>query len=419
MSTGMIVEQKDTAKSYNVEAVRRDFPVLERKVRGKTLVYLDTAATALKPQVVIDAVNRYYTEESANIHRGVHYLSQKATESYESTREKTRAFLNANQAEEIVFTSGTTASINLVAQGLAQGHIGEGDEILLSHMEHHSNIVPWQMVRERTGCIIKVIPITDAGEIDMDAYRAMLGPRTKLVSVVHVSNSLGTVNPVKEITRLAHEVNALVLIDAAQSVACRPIDVRDMDCDFLAFSAHKLFGPTGVGVLFGKQDRLERLPPMLGGGDMILSVSFDKTTYNRVPLKFEAGTANIAGVIGMGASIDYVRKLGFESIMAHEKVLLDYATRTLSSLPDVRLIGRARKKVAIVSFVSGDIHAHDLGTLLDVDGIAIRTGHHCTQPVMERYKVAATARAAFSIYNTLTEIDHLAESILRAQEIMG
>ncbi len=418
MNTSVIEQQETGVDDYDVQGVRRDFPVLEREVRGKALVYLDTAATALKPRTVVEAVNRYYFEESANVHRGVHYLSQKATESYESTREKVRAFLNASQAEQIVFTSGTTASINLVAQGLAQGHIGEGDEILLSHMEHHSNIVPWQMVRERTGCVIKVIPITDAGDIDMDAYRSMLGPRTKLVSVVHVSNSLGTTNPIKEIVRLAHEYDALALVDAAQSVACMPVDVRDLDCDFLAFSAHKLFGPTGVGVLYGKPELLERLPPMMGGGDMILSVSFEKTTYNRVPMKFEAGTANVAGVIGLGAAVDYVRNLGMEAIVAHERTLLAYATQTLSDLPDVRIIGQAREKAAIISFLSGDIHAHDLGTLLDVEGIALRTGHHCTQPVMDRYGVMATARAAFSIYNTLEEIDRLAEGIIRAQEIM-
>lgn len=419
MSIGVATDTAQSASALSVTDVRRDFPVLEQPVRGKPLIYLDSAATALKPRAVVDAVKRYYNEESANVHRGVHYLSQKATESYESTREKVRALLNAAQGEEIVFTSGTTAAINLVAHGLGQTHITSGDEVIISHMEHHSNIVPWQMLQERTGCVLKVIPITDAGELDMDAYRDLLGPRTKLVSVVHLSNSLGTLNPVKEITRLAHEHDALVLIDAAQSVACMPVDVRDIDCDFLAFSGHKLFGPTGVGVLFGKQALLEDLPPMMGGGDMILSVSFEKTTYNRVPIKFEAGTGNIAGVIGLGAAVDYVRELGFENIVAHEKMLLDYATTVLESLRDVRIIGTAKEKAAVISFLAGDIHAHDMGTLLDVEGIALRTGHHCTQPVMERFAVPATVRAAFSIYNTIEEIDRLAEGIIHAQEVMG
>ncbi|MFT5241293.1 MAG: cysteine desulfurase/selenocysteine lyase [Kiritimatiellia bacterium] len=420
MTTSCATESVTELAPFPLAKVREDFPVLQRKVRGKDLVYLDSAATALKPRAVVNAVERYYLEESANVHRGVHYLSQKATESYEGTREKVRAFLNAQQAEEIVFTSGTTAAINTVAQGLAQqGVIRAGDEILISHMEHHSNIVPWQMLRDRTGCTLKVIPITDDGALDMDAYASLLGPRVKLVSIVQLSNSLGTVNPIKAITEQAHEHGALVLVDAAQSVACFPVDVRDLDCDFLAFSGHKLFGPTGVGVLYGKAALLEALPPMMGGGDMILSVSFEKTTYSQAPTKFEAGTGNIAGVIGLGAAVEYVRELGFEQIVRHERELLAYATQVLSSIPDVRIIGTAPVKAAVVSFLAGDIHAHDMGTLLDVEGIAVRTGHHCTQPVMDRFEVPATVRAAFSIYNTLEEIDQLAAGVIRAQEIMG
>ncbi len=408
--------QESTA--FPVDRIRSDFPILQKQVRGKPLTYLDSAATALKPQCVVDAVSGYYLEESANVHRGVHYLSQRATESYEASRERVRGLLNARQPEEIVFTSGATAAINMVARGLAESVLQPGDEVLITHMEHHSNIVPWQMIRDSHGINLKVAPITDSGELDMDAFAELLGPRTRLVSVVHVSNSLGTVNPVKTIARLAHEHDALVLVDAAQSVACMPVDVRDLDCDFLVFSGHKLFGPTGVGVLYGKLDRLEALPPWVGGGDMILSVTFEKTTYNRVPMKFEAGTANIAGVIGLGRAVEYVNDLGMENIAAYERQLRDYAMEVLSGISDLRLVGTAAEKAAILSFLVGDIHAHDMGTLLDVEGIALRTGHHCTQPVMDRFDIAATARASLSIYNVREDVDRLAEGILHAKKVM-
>lgn len=408
------------------EQIRADFPILacpEQGRRGKTvnghpLVYLDTAATALKPRPVIEAVQEAYEKFPANVHRGVHTLSRDATEAYEGAREAVRGFLNAGRVEEIVFTSGTTAAINLAARSWGVQNLGAGDEIILSHMEHHSNIVPWKMLCEQTGAILKIIPVTDEGELFMDAFTALLGPRTKLVSIVQVSNTLGTVNPVQEIIRHAHAHGAKVLIDAAQSAPCLPLDVQALDCDFLAFSGHKLFGPTGIGVLYAKAELLEMMPPFMGGGDMILSVSFEEICYNKPPYRFEAGTPNIAGAIGLGRAIDYVQHIGFEAIHAHEQDLLKAATAALESMVGVRIIGTAAEKVAIVSFVIDGVHPHDIGSILDSEGVAVRAGHHCTQPLMARYGLPAIARAAFSIYNTLDDVDRLAAAIEKVKKIM-
>jgi len=382
------------------------------------LVYLDTAATALKPTPVIDAVSQVYRELPANVHRGVHTLSREATVAYEGARDTVRTFLNAKRREEIVFTSGTTAAINLVARSWGASELTAGDEILLSHMEHHSNIVPWKLLCEQTGVVLKIIPVSDSGELDMKAYQEMLGPRTKLVSVVHVSNTLGTVNPVEQIIAAAHAQGARVLLDAAQSAPCLPLDVQALDCDFLAFSGHKLFGPTGIGVLYAKADLLEMMPPFMGGGDMILSVSFEEICYNKPPYRFEAGTPNIAGAIGMGRAIEYVSQIGFDAIHTHEQELLIAATAALEEIDGVRIIGMAPNKVAILSFVIDGVHPHDIGSILDSCGVAIRAGHHCTQPLMARYGLPATARASFSIYNTLDDVDRLAASIRNVQEIM-
>ncbi len=405
--------------AYPIERIRTDFPALQQLVGGQPLTYLDNAATSLKPEAVIDAVCRHYREDSANIHRGVHTLSQRATAAYEEAREAVRRFLNADATEEIVFTSGTTAAINLVAQAYAARRLKPGDEILISHMEHHSNIVPWQQVRERTGCDLSVIPVTDDGRIDPDAYAERLGPRTRLVALPCVSNALGTINPIAPMIAAAHAAGAVVLVDAAQAAPCLPLDVRALDCDFLAFSGHKVFGPTGIGVLYGKRAWLESMPPFLGGGDMILSVTFEKTLYNALPYKFEAGTPHIAGVIGLGRALDYVTAIGLENIAAYEEDLRAYATATLQAIPGVRLIGTAPEKVAILSFLVDDIHPHDIGSVLDHHGVAIRAGHHCAQPLMQRYGIPATARASFSIYNTRADADRLAAAILRVKELFG
>jgi cysteine desulfurase/selenocysteine lyase len=349
----------------------------------------------------------------------VHYLSQKATEAFDGARGIVRGFLNAAHDEEIIFTSGTTGSINLVARSYAQPLLKAGDEIVISHMEHHSNIVPWQMLREQTGCVLRVVPITDDGRIDQEAYAAMLGPRTRLVSLVYVSNSLGTVNPVAAMIRAAHACGAKVLIDAAQAVACRPLDVQALDCDFLALSGHKVFGPTGVGVLYGKRALLEAMPPFMGGGDMILSVTFEKTIYNALPYKFEAGTPHIAGVIGLGRALEYVQAIGLERIAVHEEDLRGYATERLQAIEGVRLIGTAPEKVAIVSFTLDGVHPHDVGSILDGYGVAVRAGHHCTQPVMQRYGIPATTRASFSLYNTRAEVDRLAEGVCKVKELFA
>ena len=408
------------------EQIREDFPILAcpeqgrrgKEVNGHPLVYLDTAATALKPRPVVEAVTEVYENFPANVHRGVHTLSREATEAYEGAREAVRGFVNAGRVDEIVFTSGTTGAINLVSRSWGAQNIGEGDEILLSHMEHHSNIVPWKMLCEQTGAVLKIIPVTDAGELDMDAFNDLLSERTELISVVHVSNTLGTVNPVEEIIRAAHAQGAKVLLDAAQSAPCLPLDVQTLDCDFLAFSGHKLFGPTGIGVLYAKADLLEMMPPFMGGGDMILSVSFEEICYNKPPYRFEAGTPNIAGAIGLGRAIDYVQRIGFEAIHAHEQELLQAATAALEAIDGVRIIGTAPQKAAVLSFVIDGVHPHDTGSILDSHGVAIRAGHHCTQPLMARYGLPATARASFSIYNTLDDVDRLAAAIRNVQEIM-
>jgi len=406
-----------TASRFNLSKIRQDFPNLKVKVRGKPLVYLDNAATTLKPQIVIDTIEQHYKEYTSNVHRGVHTLSQKATEAYEAGREKVRQFINAKELGEIIFTSGTTDSINLVMQCYGRAFIKKGDEILITEMEHHSNIVPWQMLCEEKGCVLKVAPMNDKGELIWEEFKKLVSEKTKLVSVVYVSNSLGTINPVKDIIALAHSFKCPVLIDAAQAVSHVAIDVQKLDCDFLAFSGHKLFGPTGVGVLYGKAALLNKMPPYRGGGDMIASVTFEKTTYNVLPYKFEAGTPNVADVIGLGAAIDYVRSIGLDAIATYKDELLAYGTEQLKKIPDIRLIGTAKNKASVLSFVHPVIHAHDMGTLVDEEGVAIRTGHHCTQPVMRHFKVPATCRASLAMYNTKEEIDQLVKAIKKAEEV--
>ncbi len=396
-----------------------DFPILARPVRGKRLSYLDNGATTQKPLSVILAESNFYEQSNANIHRGVHWLSQHATDLYEAGRATVRAFLNASHDDEIVFTRGTTESINLVAQSWGRANLKAGDEILLTGMEHHSNIVPWQLLCHQTGAQIKVAPIDDRGELLMDQYEAMLSPRTRLVCVAHVSNALGTVNPVDEIVRLAHRSGARVLVDGAQAVAHQPVDLQAMDCDFYAFSAHKLYGPTGIGVLYGKRELLQAMPPWQGGGDMILTVSFEGSTYADAPQRFEAGTPNIAGVIGMAAGIDYVLSVGLDRIAAHEQHLLDLATQEMSALPGLRLIGTARNKAGILSFVIDGIHPHDLGTILDSEGVAIRAGHHCAMPIMTRYGIPGTARASFALYNSVDDVAALVAAVRKAQALFG
>ncbi len=402
----------------DIEKIRRDFPNLATRGRDdKPIIYFDNAATTFKPCQVISSTHSHYCYRTANIHRGVHYLSEEATAEYESSREKVRAFLNASNTFEIIFTKGTTESINLVAASYGRKFIKAGDEVIISEMEHHSNIVPWQLLREETGCLLKVIPFNDDGELILEEYRKLLSPCTKLVSIVHVSNSLGTVNPVKEIVRLAHAAGALALVDAAQSVSHAPVDVRDMDCDFLAFSGHKLYGPTGVGVLYAKERLLESMPPYQSGGDMILSVTFEKTIYNRLPYKFEAGTPNIAGVIALGEAISYVNSLDAGLLIAYKKELLDHGNKVLARVPGLRMIGMAKEKAPIFSFVIDGIHAHDIGTLLDREGIAIRTGHHCTQPVMKRFGIPGTARASLAFYNTKEELDIFAAALKKSVKV--
>lgn len=403
--------------SFDIKKIRQDFPNLAVTVRGKKLVYLDNAATTFKPRSVIESGNRHYTSGVANVHRGVHYLSEMATQEYEEARTKTRLFLNASDNSEIIFTRGTTESINLVAHSFGRAFLKAGDEIIISAMEHHSNIVPWQMLCEQNGCVLKIIPINDDGDIIFEEYRKLLTTKTKLVSIVYISNSLGTINPIEEIIVEAHKKGALVLVDGAQAVSHAKIDVQKLDCDFFAFSGHKLFGPTGIGVLYGKRSLLEKMPPYQGGGDMIASVTFEKTTYNVLPYKFEAGTPNIAGAIGLGAAIDYVESIGLEAIANYKKELLDYGTKVLLMIPGLRLIGTAKQKSSILSFVLPDIHPHDLGTIVDGEGVAIRTGHHCTQPVMKRFNIPATARASLAFYNTKEEIDALVAAVQKAREV--
>lgn len=398
---------------------RADFPILEQKIRDKDLVYLDNAATTQKPQCVIDTINRYYCEINSNIHRGVHTLSQLATDEYEATRETVRQFINAKSLKEVIFTRGTTESINLVASSWGGSELKAGDEVIISAMEHHSNIVPWQMICEQTGAILKVIPMNNEGELLIDEYKALITEKTKMVAIVHVSNALGTINPVKDIIDIAHEHDIVVLLDGAQSVAHLSVDVQALDCDFFAFSGHKLYGPTGIGVLYGKQALLEKMPPYQGGGDMILAVSFEKTEYNELPYKFEAGTPNIADTIGLAKAIDYVNAIGLETIAEFEDQLLRYATTQLSEIPGFRVIGSAKQKASVLSFVIKGVHPHDLGTILDMDGIATRTGHHCAMPVMDYYNVPATARASFALYNTFEEVDHLKTGLIKSMELMG
>ena len=403
----------------DVEKLRQDFPVLHQEVNGHPLVYLDNAATSQKPQCVIDALVNYYATENSNVHRGVHTLSQHATDDYEAARSKVRRFINAAEDHELIYVRGTTEAINLVAQTYGRQNIGAGDEIIITGMEHHSNIVPWQILTQDTGAVLRVIPFNDNGELLLDEYEKLLGPRTKLVSVVHQSNAMGTINPMEAIIEQAHARGIPVLVDGAQSIPHIPIDVQKLDCDFFAFSGHKLYGPTGIGILYGKSELLEQMPPYQAGGEMIRSVTFEKTLYNILPHKFEAGTPNIAGSIGLGAAIDYVEDVGMERIASYEKELLDYGTDRLTRIEGLRLIGTAREKGGILSFTLGDIHPHDIGTILDSQGIAIRTGHHCAQPVMQRFAIPATARASLAFYNTRAEIDTLVEGIDRVLEVFS
>ena len=403
--------------TLDAERLRRDFPILAQKIYGKPLVYFDNAATTQKPKAIIETLSRYYSEENANIHRGIFYLSERATHSYEKVRQKVQRFINAESSKEIIFVRGTTEGINLTAQSYGRAFLKKGDEIIISAMEHHSNIVPWQMLCGQIGARLRVVPINDRGELLVDEYEKLINAKTKLVAMAHVSNALGTINPVKKLIRLAHDHGVPVLVDGAQAIGHLKVDVRDLDADFYIFSAHKMYGPTGVGVLYGKMEFLERMPPYQGGGDMISSVSFEKTEYNVLPYKFEAGTPHISGVIALGRAIDYLTEVGLEQIQAHEHFLLAYATEMLSKIPEIRLIGTASEKAAIVSFVFDDIHAHDVGTILDQEGIAIRAGHHCAMPVMERFSVPATARASFALYNTKEEIDRLEAAIYKVKEV--
>ncbi|MEX3790715.1 SufS family cysteine desulfurase [Paraburkholderia sp. BR14374] len=398
---------------------RSDFPIFRELIHGNPLVYLDNGATTQKPSAVIDAQRDYYEHANANVHRGVHELSQRATDAYEGARERIARFINAARAEEIVYVRGTTEAINLVAQSYVRPLAKPGDEILISAMEHHSNIVPWQLVCEQTGAVLKVVPIDDCGALDLDAYRQMIGERTRIVAITHVSNALGTINPVARMIEAAHARDVPVLIDGAQAVAHLPVDVRALDCDFYAFSGHKVYGPTGIGVLYAKADRLEAMPPWQGGGDMIRSVTFDKTIYNAIPWKFEAGTPDISGAIALAVALDYVNAIGSETIGAHEAGLLAYATDAMRAMPHLRLIGTATEKAAILSFVLDHVHAHDVGTILDQYGVAVRAGHHCAMPVMQRFGVPATVRASFALYNTRADVEALVKAMAHVQEVFG
>ena len=405
--------------AFDVEAVRQDFPILHQLVHDKPLAYLDSAASAQRPVQVIEAVAEYYRRDHANVHRGVYQLSQRATDAFEGAREKVRRFINAASTREIIFTRGTTEAINLVAQSWGRANLAPADEIVVTHMEHHANIVPWQMLCEQTGAVLKVIPMTPAGELDLEAARGLIGARTRLLAFGHVSNALGTVNPVAELVALAKSAGALVLLDGAQGVPHMRVDVQALGCDFYAFSGHKMFGPTGIGVLWGREALLKAMPPWQGGGDMILAVSFEKTTYNELPWKFEAGTPHIAGAIGLGAAVDYLERLDFERAAAWEQELLEYGTAALEQIEGLRIIGTAPHKAAVISFVLDGIHPHDIGTIVDHAGVAIRTGHHCAMPIMDYYGVPATARASFSFYNTKEEIDRLVAALLEVREVFA
>ncbi len=400
---------------HNIDliALRAQFPILHTEVNGKPLVYLDNGASSQKPQSVIDTISRYYEQENSNIHRGVHTLSANATMAYEEVRKKVQHFINAKHDHEVIFTSGTTGGINLVASAFGEKFVGKDDEIIITAMEHHSNIVPWQMLCERKGAKLRVIPISDQGEFSLDDFSKLLSSKTKLVSVVHISNSLGTVNPVAEVIRMAHANGTPVLVDGAQAVHHMPVDVQELDCDFYAFSAHKMYGPTGVGILYGKEEYLNAMPPYQGGGDMIKTVTFERTEYNELPFKFEAGTPNIAGGMGLGAAIDFINGIGFETIMAHERQLMHYGIETLGGIKGLRQIGMAKERAGVISFLLEDVHPYDTGVILDKMGIAVRTGHHCTQPVMDRFGIPGTVRASFAVYNTKEEINKLAEGLER------
>ena len=407
------------APVFDAAAIRQDFPLLQRRVHGKPLVYLDNAATTQKPRVVVDRVTQYYVEENANVHRAVHWLSERATEAYEEARATVGRFLNARQSGEIVFVRGATEAINLVAQTYGRSHVNRGDEIVITAMEHHSNIVPWQILCEEKGARLRIVPMSDAGELDLDAYENLLNDRTRIVSVVHVSNALGTVNPVEEIIRLAHRRGIPVLVDGAQAVAHTAVDVQRLGCEFYAFSGHKMFGPTGVGVLYGVSSLLDAMPPYQSGGDMISSVTFERTLYAAPPQRFEAGTPHIAGAIGLAAAIGYLGAIGFDAIASHERELIEYATHALTRVPGVRLIGTAAEKAGVLSFVLDGVHPHDIGTMLDREGVAIRAGHHCCQPLMDRLGLPATARASLALYNTREDIDALVAALRTVRELFG
>jgi cysteine desulfurase/selenocysteine lyase len=402
---------------FDVESVRSLFPILRETVHGKHLIYLDNAATTQKPDSVIRSISDYYQRMNSNIHRGVHALSEKATEAYEGVREKTRQFINAGSSKEIIFLRGTTEGINLVAGSYGRSNVGQGDEVLITGMEHHSNIVPWQMLCNQTGAVLKVAPIDDKGEVILSEFERLIGSKTRIVAIAHVSNALGTVNPVKRMVAIAHNHGIPVLLDGAQAMPHYRIDVRDLDCDFYAFSAHKMYGPTGIGVLYGKRSILEAMPPYQGGGDMIRSVTFEKTIFNDLPHKFEAGTPNIADTIGLGAAFDFMNDLDWNAVSQHEHELLRYASEVLGEIPGVRIVGTAREKAGVLSFVMDDVHPHDIGTILDQEGIAVRTGHHCAQPVMLRFGIPATVRASFALYTTKTEIDELVRGIYTVKEV--
>ena len=406
-------------KLLDITAIRQEFPILGREIKGRPLIYLDNAATTQKPRSVIDALVQYYSNYNANIHRGIHTLAEEATAAFEETRDSVRFFIGAESREEIIFTKGTTESINLVAYSWGRQNIKAGDEIIISTMEHHSNIVPWQILCEEKNAILRVIPVNDIGELLMDEYEKLLGPKTRLVSIVHVSNALGTVNPVKKMISMAHDAGARVTVDGAQSAVHLDIDVQDLDCDFFAFSAHKLYGPTGVGILYGKKELLKSMPPFLGGGEMIKEVSFHKTTYNDLPYKFEAGTPNIGDVIAFKSAIQFIRETGKERIRRHEQDLLEYAHAELEKIPGLQIIGKAKEKVSVVSFILANAHPQDIGILLDNRGIALRTGHHCAQPLMDRFCIPGTARASFAVYNTKSEIDELVKGLLKVIKILS
>ena len=406
-------------KVLDIVSIRNDFPILNEVINGKQLVYFDNAATTQKPRLVLDALAGYYEHYNANIHRGIHHLAEKATSAFEESRRRLQKFINAPLSEEVIFTYGTTDSINLVAQTYGRKFLKEGDEIIISTMEHHSNIVPWQMLCEEKGCILKVIPINDDGELLMDEYEKLLTEKTKFVSVVHVSNALGTINPIKEIIKRAHEVGAKVLIDGAQASSHITINVQDLDCDFYALSLHKIYGPTGMGILYGKKELLDAMPPYRGGGEMIKEVTFAKTTYNELPYKFEAGTPNIADVVAAKYALDYVDTLGKDNISGHEHELLEYATNALLEIEGLRIIGNAKEKVSVVSFVIDGIHHQDIGVILDQQGIAVRTGHHCTQPLMQRFGITGTTRASFAVYNTIEEVDHFVKGLYKVKRMLS